>query len=136
MKLLRLATTLNSTSAPYNQFSLGLKGRVQQTFCSLFKNEILVDKEIECLHSNGSILGMVRQLKGLLKNCNYEVIHVHSGLTGIIFLLAIFPLKLGLLKSTVFTLHNSWNVFDDQKSNFRFHYHVIIKQGLYLWCFE
>tara|TARA_B100000941_G_scaffold92466_1_gene64214 strand:+ start:4308 stop:5396 length:1089 start_codon:yes stop_codon:yes gene_type:complete len=110
MRLLRLATTLNSTSAPYNQFSLGLKGRMQQTFCSLFKNEILVDKEIECLHSNGSILGMVRQLKDLLKNCNYEVIHIHSGLTGIIFLLAIFPLKLGLLKRTVFTLHNSWNV--------------------------
>ena len=50
MKLLRLATTLNSTSAPYNQFSVGLKSEVNQTFCSLFKNDIAVHSDIDAFN--------------------------------------------------------------------------------------
>ena len=110
MKLLRLATTLNSTSAPYNQFSLGLKDRTIQTFCSLLKNEISVDQKIEVFHGDGSIIKMIKLLRSLLKLHKYDVIHIHSGLTGVIFVIAIFPFNLGLLKRTVFTLHNSWNV--------------------------
>ena len=49
-------------------------------------------------------------IKKLVGKNKYDVIHIHSGLTGIIFILALFPLKLGLLKNTVFTLHNSWQV--------------------------
>lgn len=110
MKLLRLATTLNSTSAPYNQFYLGLQKKFHQTFCSLLKNEILINGEIEYFHGNGSIFSLLRQLRFLVKTQKYDVIHIHSGLTGVIFLLAIFPFNLSLLDRTVFTLHNSWNV--------------------------
>ena len=110
MKLLRLATTLNSTSAPYNQFSLGLKERTTQTFCSLLRNDISVDQKIEGLHGDGSIIKMIKLLRSLLRLHKYDVIHIHSGLTGIIFLIAIFPFNLGLLNKMVFTLHNSWNV--------------------------
>lgn len=110
MKLLRLATTLNSTSAPYNQFSLGLKNEVNQTFCSLFKNDIPVHSDIDMFHGKGSILKMLSILKKILNKNDFDVIHVHSGLTGIIFLIALFPFKLKLLKKTVFTLHNSWEV--------------------------
>ncbi len=39
MKLLRLANTANPTSAPYNQFSLGFKKSIEQTFCSLLRND-------------------------------------------------------------------------------------------------
>ena len=110
MKLLRLATTLNSTSAPYNQFSLGLKSKVNQTFCSLFKNDISVHSDIDVFNGDGSILKMLSILKHLLNKNDFDVIHIHSGLTGIIFLIALFPFKLMLLKKTVFTLHNSWEV--------------------------
>lgn len=110
MKLLRLATTLNSTSAPYNQFSLGLKSEVNQTFCSLFKNDISVHSDIDVFNGEGSILKMLRILKNLLNNNDFDVIHVHSGLTGIIFLISLFPFKLKLLRKTIFTLHNSWEV--------------------------
>ena len=44
MKILRLANTLNSTSAPYNQFTLGFKNNFQQTFCSLLENEVTLLK--------------------------------------------------------------------------------------------
>ena len=110
MKLLRLATTLNSTSAPYNQFSLGLKSEVNQTFCSLFKNDISVHSDIDVFNGEGSILKMLSILKNLLNNNDFDVIHVHSGLTGIIFLISLFPFKLRLLRKTIFTLHNSWEV--------------------------
>ena len=68
MKLLRLATTINSTSAPYNQFSLGLKGKIDQTFCSLLQLDVMIDEDIEGFHGDGSILKMlklVRMLKEL-----------------------------------------------------------------------
>ena len=110
MKLLRLATTLNSTSAPYNQFSLGLKSKLNQTFCSLYKNDISVHPDIDVFNGEGSILKMLSILKNLLNKNDFDVIHIHSGLTGIIFLIALFPFKLMLLKKTVFTLHNSWEV--------------------------
>ena len=110
MKLLRLANTVNSTSAPYNQFSLGLKQTIDQTFCSLFEHDILIDREIKGFHGNGSILRMIIIIKKLINHNNYDVIHIHSGLTGIIFMIAAFPFKLHLFNKVVFTLHNSWNV--------------------------
>ena len=110
MKILRLASTLNSTSAPYNQFSLGFKNDFQQTFCSLLENEVTIDEKIIGYHNSGSIFRMLRLLKSLIKNNDYDVIHIHSGVTGIIFILALFPLNMHMLSKTVFTLHNSWNV--------------------------
>ena len=110
MKILRLATTINSTSAPYNQFSLGLKDNLNQTFCSLFDSEISISKEIISLSANGSLFKMFKLLRVHLNNNKYDVIHIHSGLTGIIFIFAIFPFKFSLLKRTLFTLHNSWPV--------------------------
>ena len=110
MKLLRLTPRLTSTSAPYNQFSLGFKDTIEQTLCSLLKHDVPIDDKIKVFHGDGSILKMFKLIKRLVSKNKYDVIHVHSGLTGIIFILALFPLKLGLLKNTVFTLHNSWQV--------------------------
>ena len=110
MKILRLATTINSTSAPYNQFSLGLKDNFNQTFCSLFDSEISISKEIISLSANGSLFKMFKLLRVHLNNNKYDVIHIHSGVTGIIFIFAILPFKFSLLKRTLFTLHNSWPV--------------------------
>lgn len=111
MKLLRLTPALKATSASYNQFSLGFKETIEQTVCSLHKHhDVLIDEKINVFHGDGSILKMLMLLRRLVKSNHYNVVHIHNGLTGIIFLLAIFPLRLGLLKRTVFTLHNSWNV--------------------------
>lgn len=110
MKLLRLANTLNPTSAPYNQFSLGFKDECEQTFCSLLENEVPIDNKVKGHHCRGSIWKMFWTLKELIKENDFDIIHIHSGLTGLIFILAIFPFNLLLLKKTVFTLHNSWNV--------------------------
>ena len=111
MKLLRLTPALKATSASYNQFSLGFKETIEQTVCSLHKHhDVLIDEKINVFHGDGSIIKMLMLLRKLVKRNHYNVIHIHNGLTGIIFILALFPLRLGLLKRTIFTLHNSWNV--------------------------
>ena len=110
MKLLRLANTINSTSAPYNQFSLGFKETIDQTFCSLFQHDVLVDKDIKGFHGDGSILKMLKLVKELVNKNKYDVVHIHSGLTGLIFIISIFPFRLALLKRTVFTLHTSYKL--------------------------
>ena len=110
MRLLRLATTMNSTSAPYNQFALGFKESIDQTFFSLLKHNMVIDKRIKAFHSNGSVLKMFKLVKELISKNKYDVIHIHSGLTGVVFIFALFPFRLGVLKKTIFTLHNSWHV--------------------------
>ena len=111
MKLLRLTPALKSTSASYNQFSIGFKDVIDQTVCSLHEHhDVVIDKKIKVFHGQGSILKMTMLLKRLIRKNEYDIVHIHNGLTGMIFILAIFPFRLNLLKRTVFTLHNSWNV--------------------------
>lgn len=110
LKLLRLATTLNPTSAPYNQFSLGFKKSLNQTFCSLMRPEVHVDQNITAYHADGSIMEMLKLLRKLTATEKFDVIHIHSGVMGIIFIMSLFPVRLGMLRESVFTLHNSWSV--------------------------
>ena len=83
---------------------------VKKTNRWLLENDINLDEKVIGRHSNGSILKMFKILKALVRENNYDVIHVHSGITGSIFILALFPFNMRLLRKTVFTLHNSWNV--------------------------
>ncbi len=111
MKLLRLTPALKATSSSYNQFSLGFKDKIDQTVGSLLKHDVIIDEKIKVFHGNGSAFKMLMKIRKFIHNNNYDVIHIHNGTTGFIFLLAIFPFKYNLLKKTVFTIHNSWNVF-------------------------
>ena len=99
MKLLRLTPALKATSAPYNQFSLGLKDTIDQTIFSFNSYEnIQIDKDIEVVHGSGSILSSYLALKELVKNNKFDVIHIHNGLTGVLFFFAISPFNLSLLR--------------------------------------
>ncbi len=118
MKLLRLTPALKATSSSYNQFSLGFKNSIDQTVGSLHKHEVSIDENIRVFHGDGSPFLMIKQIKRFIAKIEFDVIHIHNGLTGFLFILAIFPLKLGLLKKTVFTLHNSWNVLKIQNKFF------------------
>lgn len=111
MKLLRLTPTLKSTTSSYNQFSLGFKDKIDQTVGSLLKDEVPIDEKITVFHGNGSVFKLFKLIKKNINRVEYDIVHIHNSITGIIFILAIFPFKLGLLKKTVFTLHNSWGVF-------------------------
>tara|TARA_B100000575_G_C23137452_1_gene661131 strand:- start:2270 stop:3361 length:1092 start_codon:yes stop_codon:yes gene_type:complete len=111
MKLLRITPTLKSTTTAYNQFSLGFKDEIDQTIASLQKDEIPIDKKITFFHGDGSVFRLFKLIRRNINQVDYDVVHIHNSITGIIFILAIFPFKLSLLNKTVFTLHNSWEVF-------------------------
>ena len=111
MKLLRLTPTLKATTTAYNQFSLGFKDKIIQTVGSLEKDEVPIDEKITIFHGNGSVFQLFKLIKRNINKVDYDVVHIHNSITGIIFISAIFPFKLSLLKKTVFTIHNSWNVF-------------------------
>lgn len=128
MKLLRLTPALKATSASYNQFSLGFKEMINQTIGSLHKHEVSIDKKIKVFHGDGSILKMSMNIRSLLAKNNYDVVHIHNGVTGIIFILAIFPLRLNLLKRTIFTLHNSWNVLKTRNQILNFLVMLVVKK--------
>ncbi|MEL0237911.1 MAG: glycosyltransferase family 4 protein [Gammaproteobacteria bacterium] len=128
MKLLRLTPALKSTSASYNQFSLGFKDLIDQTIVSLPKHQVIIDKKIKVFHGNNSILKMCMVLRGLVAKNKYDIVHIHNGLTGIIFLLSIFPFRLNLLKKTVFTLHNSWQVIKLRNQILNFFVMVLCKR--------
>ncbi len=111
MKLLRLSPTLKSTTTAYNQFSLGFKDEITQTLGSLHKGEVQIDEKITVFHADGSVFRFFKLIKRNINQIDFDIVHIHNSITGIIFILAIFPFKLYLLKKTVFTLHNSWKVF-------------------------
>ena len=111
MKLLRITPTLKSTTTAYNQFSLGFKDEIDQTIASLQKDEIPIDKKITFFHGDGSVFRLFKLIRRNINQVDYDVVHIHNSITGIIFIMAIFPIKLSLLNKTVFTLHNSWEVF-------------------------
>jgi glycosyltransferase involved in cell wall biosynthesis len=110
-KILRLAPTLRATSSSYNQFALGFKDSIDQTLVSLQKMEVDLADNIEAVDGDSSVINMIGLLRQKLRQEDFDIIHIHNSITGVIFLLSIFPFKLGLLKRTVFTLHNCWNVF-------------------------
>ena len=62
MKILRLCNSPGPTSAPYNQFSLGLKNQTEQTLLTLFPVNGLDDKGFEYFHGSGSILKMIKKI--------------------------------------------------------------------------
>ena len=86
MKLLRLTPALKATSSSYNQFSLGFKETLDQTIGSLHEHEVLIDKKIKVFHGDGSSLKMFKQIKRYINEIEYDVIHIHNGVTGLIIL--------------------------------------------------
>lgn len=111
MKLLRLTPALKATSAPYNQFSLGFKDKFEQTVFSLNAyHDVSIDEKIEVFHGDGSVFKAFRILRKLVSENRYDIVHIHNGVTGLIFVLALLPFNLALLRKSVFTLHNSWYV--------------------------
>ena len=128
MKLLRLTPALKSTSASYNQFFLGYKKTINQTIGSLHKHEVSIDKKVRVFHGDGSIIKMSILIRRMVTEDKYDVIHIHNGITGLAFLLSIFPFKLSLLKRTVFTLHNSWNVLKTRNQVLNFIVMLISKE--------
>jgi glycosyltransferase involved in cell wall biosynthesis len=128
VKVLRISPTLKSTTAAYNQFTLGFKDTYEQTHCSLHKNEIEVEASINCYDGSGSVRELYNILRQVLKLEQYDIVHIHNGLTGLIFIFAALPLNISILNRTIFTLHNSWQNLKFRNKLLNFFVMIITKK--------
>lgn len=110
LNVLRLFNSPGPTSAPFNQFSIGLQSDVNQVLLSLFPPLDKTNNNLDIKHASGSFLSLVRLIKKTITNFNFDVIHVHSGHTGLALLFAILPTCIELRKYVVFTLHTSFHL--------------------------
>jgi len=109
--ILRLVVAISETSAPYNQFSLALSNRQNITICTYFKSRISVPKEITLFEGNDTLNGFFRVLTAAFDRKEYDIIHVHSPHLGLLFLLASGFLPRKSIRSTVYTVHNSYQSY-------------------------
>ncbi len=110
LTILRLVTTVGETSSPYNQFSLALSGKHNIVLCSYFKATVSPSPGITLFEGDGSLRGFYRAMKAALEDKEYDIIHGHMAVIGVLFLLANI-LYGKSLQSTVFTVHNSYQNF-------------------------
>jgi len=108
LRILRILLAIRETSAPYNQFSLPWADKHNITICTYFASEITPPGTISLFEGNGSLTGFFRVLKAALKAKDYDVIHVHSPHLGFIFLMTALFFYRKLLRSTLITVHDSY----------------------------
>ncbi len=111
LTILRLLLQVGETSASYNQFSLALSSHQNITICTYFKSRISVPEEITLFEGNNSLQGFFGALKAALDHKHYDVIHVHSPHLGLLFIVASLFMSGRLLRSTVYTFHNSYSSY-------------------------
>ena len=111
LTILRLSLEVSEESAPYNQFSLALRDQQNITICTYFKSNIAVPQEITLLEGNDTLKGFFRVLKVALDREEYDIIHVHSPHLGLLFLVASVFLSRKSMRSTVYTVHNSYQSY-------------------------
>ena len=111
LNILRLSLEIGAQSAPYNQFSLALRDRQNITICTYFISSFSVPKEITLFEGDDTLKGFFRVLKAALDRKKYDIIHVHSPHLGLLFLLVSVFLPRKSIRSTVYTVHNSYQSY-------------------------
>lgn len=109
-RVLRLVVSVGECNAAYNQFSLPLRGEYQTTICSFFKSTIEAAEGVEIVEGDGSIRGFLKNVKRLLSQESFDIIHAHSPHVAGMFLLTNL-LRRSRMARTVMTAHNSYENF-------------------------
>lgn len=110
-KVLRLTMTVGETSAPYNQFTLPLRNRQQITLCPLQRATVTPPDDLHFIDGDGTIGTFWHNIRPLLRNERYDVIHVHDAVVANLYLVLLFITNPRLLSISLFTVHNSYENF-------------------------
>ncbi len=111
LSILHIILAVRETSAPYNEHCLPWADKRDITICSYFASDIKTPKSIMLHEGDGSLIGFFRALKVALSEKEYNVIHIHSPHLGLLFLLATLFSRSRLIRSTVITVHDSFQNF-------------------------
>jgi glycosyltransferase involved in cell wall biosynthesis len=108
LRVLHVLLSIGETSAPYNEHCLAMAHRRQLGICTYFPPAVTPPPPIDLFAGDGTLRGFVRALRTALRARTYDIVHVHAPQAALV-LLALGPwLASGLLRSTVYTVHNSF----------------------------
>lgn len=107
LSILYIMPTVGETSCAYNEFCRPLSRSHNITMCSYCKATVTPASGITLYEGDGTVLGFFRALKRALDNKQYDIIHGHMAVSGVLFLIANLVHRRSL-KSTVFTVHNCY----------------------------
>ena len=109
-RILRLVVKVGECNSAYNQFTLPLRGRYQTTICTYFRAEMPLADDVTVLEGDGTFRGFLRNVRQVMEQEDFDVIHAHSPHVACLFLLTnLFRRK--RMARTVFTAHNSYQNF-------------------------
>jgi glycosyltransferase involved in cell wall biosynthesis len=111
LSVLHLILAVRETSAPYNEHCLPLADKNDISICTYFPSDITPPPTIVSFAGDGSFRGFFRVLKAALGARDYHVIHVHSPHLGLLFLMATLFSRRRFARSTVMTVHDSYQNF-------------------------
>lgn len=107
LSILYVVPSVGETSSPYNEYARPLSKHHNIALCSFFKATVSPSPSISLFEGDGSLMGFFRALKNSLHKKEYDIIHVHMPINGILFLLSCL-LHGRSLRSTIFTVHNCY----------------------------
>ncbi len=125
LQILHIDNIIGETCASYNEHVLARVDAYKLTVCTFFPSSIKVPLPIELYAGTGSVFSYYRKLLTCLRKNNYDVIHIHAPHVGVFTLLFLLFYNFRLLKSTVYTVHNSFQNYS------RFHRLLLVLPFLF-----
>lgn len=113
INLLHIIVSAGETNSQYHEHCLPMQDRRNISICTYFHKTDSPPKQIVLFNGDNSVIGFFRVMKAALNSQDYDVIHLHSPITGFLFLLGtIFLGWYGKVKChTVYTVHNCYQNF-------------------------
>jgi glycosyltransferase involved in cell wall biosynthesis len=110
LSILHLIFSAGETNGQYNEHCLPMAHKRNITICTYLSSKNKPPAEIALFDGDSSLRGFFRALKAALDEGEYDVIHAHDPVTGVLLLAAMIMYgRYGtLVRSTVYTVQNSY----------------------------
>lgn len=110
LSILHVIVSPGETNSQYNEHCLPMVHQRHISICTYFPLPAPPPPELVAFQGNGTLGGFFRALKQALSDRQYDAVHVHAPITGVLFLIALlrFSLYGKIMPSAVYTVHNSY----------------------------
>ncbi len=108
LRILRIFNRITPTGAPWNQFTRAWRSHYGTTVCTFFRSTAEVEPGVRVVEGDDTVAGFLRRLRGLLREGDHDVIHVHTPHLAVLTLLAVFLESPAARSRLVYTVHSSY----------------------------
>ncbi|MEM7133559.1 MAG: glycosyltransferase family 4 protein [Chloroflexota bacterium] len=111
LRVLHVDNIIGETSASLNEHVLPMVDEYNISLCTFFPSPVNVPSSINLYAGEGTIISFYRNLWACLRANEYDVVHIHAPHVGLFALIFILFWRIKLLKSTIYTVHCSYQFF-------------------------